>query len=327
MRQVEPEQLTLFDLGPDMAGIRRRAAELRRLIRARSTVIAYESAWRSFEAWCASAGRASLPASGETLALYVAARLEAGRRATGLEQHVAAIAFRHRSDGLAMPDRTEVRAVIAGAKRAASGSGFAAGKAALSAGELRRICGRLVRDGGVVALRDRAVLCLGFASGLRRSNLANLDLADVRFERRGLVVAVRRSKTDQEGRGVDLGILRGVRPDTCPVRALRAWLVERGPWEGPLFSRVRVGGVVTRDRLSTDAVARIVQAAVSSIGLDARRYGAHSLRAGFATAAADQGATAFEIMRVTQHRSIAMVQRYVRHTEVFPRRSPLGRAV
>ena len=79
MPRAEPEQLTLFELGPSMSKIREASAALKRRTRASATHTAYESDWRAFAAWCASAGRVALPATGETLALYVTARLQAGK--------------------------------------------------------------------------------------------------------------------------------------------------------------------------------------------------------------------------------------------------------
>lgn len=165
--------------------------------------------------------------------------------------------------------------------------------------------------------RDRAVLLFGFASGLRRSELAVLDLVDVSSEAAGLVVQVWRSKTDQEGAGRVVGVHRGVRRATCPVRAVEAWLVERGPWPGPLFCRVSAGGTVQRGRLSGASVAAVVKRAAERIGLDPARYGGHSLRAGCATAAAAGGASDTAIMGRTGHKSVAMVERYIRHGSLF----------
>ncbi len=267
-----------------------------------------------------------MPADGETLALYVTARLEAGLRAASVERHVAAVVHRHRNAGLAVPDRVEVRAVIAGARRQRKEQPRQ--KAAVTPGDVRAICARLLKAGGAVAARDRALLVLGFATGLRRSNLVALDLADVRFvPRRGVAVTVRQSKTDQEGRGQVIGVFRGCREQTCPVRAVRAWLDVRGDAAGPLFTRVRAGGLATLERLSGEAVNEFVRAWVCAIGLDPSRYGAHSLRAGFVTAAHNAGSGTLAIMERTGHRSVEMVRRYLRNSDPFAGADPLARAL
>jgi integrase len=225
-----------------------------------------------------------------------------------------------------VPDRSEALAVIAGARRQRKEQPVR--KAALSAADVRRICVRLCKLGTAGAARDRALLTLGFASALRRSNLVRLDLADVRFvPRKGVVVAVQSSKTDQEGRGRLIGVYAGVREETCPVLALRAWLSVRGDVPGPLFCRVRAGDVATLERLGGEAVNRLVQGWVSMIGLDGRLYGGHSLRAGFVTAAHNEHADTLAIMAVTGHRSVEMVRKYLRNADPFAASNPLARAL
>jgi integrase len=97
----------------------------------------------------------------------------------------------------------------------------ATGKAPLVTAEIRRLLDQL--PAGLLGVRDRALLLLGFASALRRSELVALDLADVTATSDGLVVVVRRSKTDQDAAGRTLGISYGSHPDSCPVRATTAW--------------------------------------------------------------------------------------------------------
>ena len=75
------------------------------------------------------------------------------------------------------------------------------------------------------------MICLGFASGCRRSELVALDVGDISFGDDGLEITIRRSKTDQEGLGRKVGIPYGGRPRTCPVRAVRDWLEHR--WTDP----------------------------------------------------------------------------------------------
>jgi len=312
-----------------MAKIREVSVLFRRRTRAPMTHVAYESDWRAFEAWCVSTGRSALPALPETLALYVAARLEPGRglvglRASTLSRHVSAVAFRHRAAGLAVPDRSDARAVIAGARRLRKEEPRQ--RLALSPASLRKIGAKLLRVGTADAARTRALLSLGIATGLRRSNLVALDLADVSFRRKGVVVSVRSSKTDQQGRGCVIGVFRGSREATCPVRCLRAWLAFRGAAPGPLFTRIREHGP-TLGRLGPEWVNQTVKAAVASIGLAPAGYGGHSLRAGFVTAAHNSGTDVLGIMEVTGHKSAEMVKRYLRNADPFGGRNPLARAL
>jgi integrase len=150
--------------------------------------------------------------------------------------------------------------------------------------------------------------------------LAGLDVADLRFERRGVVAHVRRSKTDPEGDGRELGVHRAGQAELCPVRALRAWLKARGAWAGPVFCAIdpnHPDGELRRERLHPDAISQVVKRAAAAAGLDPRRIGGHSLRAGCATAAGAAGASDIAIMRRTGHRSLAMVGRYIRPASVF----------
>jgi integrase len=107
--------------------------------------------------------------------------------------------------------------------------------------------------------RDRALLCLGFASGCRRSELVALDLADLSFGDDGLEIVIRCSKTDQEGLGRKVGIPFGGRPRTCPVRAVRDWIDLSLLTEGPLFRPVNRFGKILPRRLTDQSVALIVK--------------------------------------------------------------------
>jgi integrase len=256
-------------------------------------------------------GRASLPASVDTVSLYVTYELERGLRVATLARKVAAIAFHHRQAGHEPPIGGDVRAVVGGARRERLER--PAGKAALTVDQLQEV-ERRMRSGGALTLRDRAILFFGFASALRRSELAALDVGDVSITRDGVVVRLRRSKTDQAGEGREFGIAPAVqRRALCPVAALRSWLRVRGARPGPLFVRVsQLGDPMVGSRLSGQAFAEVVQRAVRLIGLDPTGYGAHSLRAGCVTASGLAGASTVQIMKRTGHRSVSMIERYYR---------------
>ncbi len=140
----------------------------------------------------------------------------------------------------------------------------------------------------------------------------------------GALITLRRSKTDQEGQGRPVAIPRGAHAATCPVRALQGWIEAAGIEAGPLFRPVDRHGRLRVSRLHADAVGAIVQRALGRAGFKSSEYGGHSLRAGFATQAAKNGATAFDIMRQTGHRSVQVVSRYVRDAQVF-RDAPTGK--
>jgi integrase len=182
---------------------------------------------------------------------------------------------------------------------------------------------------GLVAVRDRALLLVGHQLLARSSELAALEVADVAITPRGAALTIRRSKTDQEGRGAVITIAREKVPCVCPVRALEAWLREAGITAGPLFRAVdrwgNLGGPLTRK----DITRRIKLYAVR-LGLDPEAFSSHSLRAGGATSSALAGADGAAIQRRGRWRSPAMAARYVRIADAWadnPTSGVLSRAV
>src|SRR5205823_8312253 len=135
----------------------------------------------------------------------------------------------------------------------------------------------LAAGGDMKGLRDRALLLLGFAGAFRRSELVALNVGDLEESELGFKVAIRHSKTDQEGMGQTIAIVRG--SVACPVAALKAWLEAAGITTGPVFRAVRKGGAVS-GRLSAQSVAALVKAYAERVGLDPALFAGHSLRAG-----------------------------------------------
>jgi integrase len=172
-------------------------------------------------------------------------------------------------------------------------------------------------DAALIGSRDRALILLGFAGAFRRSELVGLDAEDCVFSKDGLTITLRRSKTDQEGMGRRIGIPYGSNPETCPVRAIQAWIEAVAISAGPLFRSINRHGQVQPSRLSGIDVARIVKKLASRAGLDPVKYAGHSLRAGHATSAAMAGASERSIMNQTGHRSVQMVRRYIREGSLF----------
>jgi integrase len=308
------EQLSLFDEGIDLRALRLDRAALAERHWSEHTKSAYSYDWRVFTRWCAEAGRRTLPASSDTLQLFAVAEARAGRLPSTIARHIAAIRAKHLAAGFASPVDQDFREVLGGINRKL-GTAPRHAKAALSVADLKLLLA--VCADGPRGARDRAMLLVGFASGLRRSNLVALDLADVEIRPEGLAINVPRSKTDQEGKGWQVGVNRGEHRATCPTRALAAWIAERGAWDGPLFCRIGRDESVKRERLFGRDVARLVKRAAKDAGLDPRKYGGHSLRAGCATTAAENGSSDIAIMGRTGHKSVAMLGRYVRHGSLF----------
>jgi integrase len=205
----------------------------------------------------------------------------------------------HQLAGYASPTTdAAVQAVWKGIRRT-QGTAPAKKKAART-----KVIGTLVAPLGTSLgdVRDRALLLIGFAGALRRSELVALDVADISEDEEGLIVRLHRCKVDQDGRGETRGLPYGSRPATCPVRAWRAWLAASGITDGAAFRPVSRHGLLSSTRLSDRAVADMIKRRAQQVGL-AGDFAGHSLRAGFATEAYAQGTSELAIMRHGRWRS------------------------
>ncbi len=226
--------------------------------------------------------------------------------------HAAAIRYAHRLAEFEPPTNSErVRATLRGIRRAVGAA--PARKTPVLADMARSMA--LSAPDGLKGLRDRALLLLGFAGAFRRSELVALDVADLEETEEGFRVTIRRSKTDQEGHGEVIAIIRG--GSTCPVKAVKAWLEAAGISEGPVFQPVAKGGRLAGTRLTAKSVCDLVQAYAERLGLNPADFGAHSLRAGFLTSAARRGASVFKMRDVSRHKSMDVLQAYVRDADMF----------
>lgn len=280
-----------------------------------ATTKVYQHDWSVFERWCGAHGLEALPASPTTVARYLT-DFAATHAAATVTQHATAISAAHQAAGFEEPPTRSllVRKTVSGLRRQ---QGVAqAGKAPLTVEDLRAILRGHLRP-GLIGVRDRSLLLVGFAGAFRRSELVGIDVEHIEFVAEGMVVLLPRSKTDQEGVGRKVGIPFGIEPETCAVEATRAWMEAAGIATGPLFRPVDRHGRIGSGRLCNHAVSLVVKRSVEAIGRDPRDFGAHSLRSGHATAAARAGAHERDIMRQTGHRSVMMVRRYIREGSLF----------
>jgi integrase len=284
-----------------------RVASLVRDSVADNTRRAYLSDLAHFESW-----GGQVPATDQLIAAYLAAHAETSSTAT-LQRRVASLSKAHRALGVPNPTQSElVKAVLRGIKRNSA-------RPQKQAKALLRDDLLLVLDsigGDLKDARDKALLLVGFAGGFRRSELAGLDVEDIEPVRQGIIIHLRRSKTDQDGTGRKIGVPFG-RTRHCPVTAVEEWRTRSGIAEGALFRPVDRHGVVGSQRLSGEAVSLVIKERVSAAGFDPSSYSGHSLRAGLATSAAQSGASAWKIRQQTGHASDAMLVRYIRDGELF----------
>ena len=275
--------------------------------RAPNTLKAYASDLEQFSQW-----GGQLPSSPEQVAQFLAERADHLKPAT-LSRYVASLAVAHRSMGLDSPTNSElVRSVIKGIRRV-KGVAQKAAKPLIKEDLFAVLdtMGDTIKDA-----RDRSLLLVGFAGGFRRSELVGLNVEDVAFVRQGMIITLRHSKTDQEGHGRKIGIPFG-RSKHCPVKATELLLQRTSITQGPIFTSITKGGHITPQRLSTNAVADIIQHRVAQAGMNPDGYSGHSLRSGFATSAAMAGVATWRIRKQTGHASDVMLGRYIRDGELF----------
>ena len=311
---ISPEHIG-SEVETELLALAARAGELAGCSRAPSTIKTYRSDWNQFENWCEAHNQPALPSNGLVVSLYIVKLAEEGIRPATIEKKLTSISQRHKIAGCQPPTASvQVREVLKGIKRQIGTKQDQ--KAPLDAPKLKKAVGALPDD--IAGIRNSALLLIGFSAALRRSELVALDVADLRFTSAGLVITIRRSKTDQYGSGRVVGVPRASDSAFCPVDSLKNWLHQSGITTGPVFRGIDRHGKIRSKRLSTHGVSLIIKKAVKRIGLNPEKYSGHSLRSGFATSAARAGLSEHQIRKTTGHTSSAMVRRYVRDEQLFP---------
>lgn len=257
-----------------------------------------------------SANGGIIPASPAVLVEYLASCAEKLSVAT-IERRLTAIHKAHLEKSLESPAQSEtVKRVMQGIRR--------------TLGTKQRQVMPMVKDDLLAALvmidrqkmpvkaaRDRALLLVGFASAMRRSELVGVMVQHITHLLNGLEIFLPSSKTDQDrqGRTVFIPHANG---DRCPVRALMNWLEIAGIKEGYVFRAVTRHDRIARHGLSAQSVALVVKASVARVGGDSKKVSGHSLRAGYCTSAAEKGLQPWQIREQTGHKSDVTLAKYIR---------------
>jgi integrase len=281
-----------------------------------STKLAYAHAWKMFLWWCESKKVQPLPADPENVARYLSALADGTvpdrngkpmkRKYATIAKAFAAIGHVHEMSGFQMPTKVPFL------KREMKGIARRVGrwqtrKKALTSDLVLLVLPHVPKE---TAVRDTAILLLGWAMAARRSEIVALNIEDIEIKQKGLVALLRQSKTDQEGRGTYIDVSKARDPRLCPVSAVQALMKERGEKTGPLF--VSEGSRQPDKRIGTEAVADLVKRVTKAAGLDWREFSGHSLRAGFVTSAARAGKGLHEIQKKTRHKSLTTLGIYIR---------------
>lgn len=319
---MKTEQISKYgsSQSPESSDLEKRASELASSSKADNTKKAYKKDFDRFVDWCNGQKLDFLPATSQTVKLYITHLDETGRKPATITRVLASISKAHRLLEIESPTRSAVVGeVLEGIKRT---RGTAQNKKKpILAKDLKKIIKATPPD--LLGVRDKALLLIGWAGALRRSELVALDVEDLERVDDGLVITIRRSKTDQAGAGQKIAVPR-LQSEFCPIRHLDKWLALSQISSGPIFCSVNNGGknaffykLEQPVRLSKKSVALIIKKAVKRIGLNPEYYSGHSLRAGWTTAAAGVGAPVHIMKKHTRHRSDKMLGEYIRDAELF----------
>jgi site-specific recombinase XerD len=273
-----------------------------------NTMRAYRADWADWCAWCARHGKRPLPAEPRAIRDYLV-DLAAGKKLSTIQRRLSAIARAHKLAGVQL-DKLDPTIWHALRRLRRQATHAPQGRAELMTGDLVAILKVIPQD--LRGLRDRAILLLGFAGGLRRSEIVAFEVNDLEWRRDGIKLRIRRSKGDQEGEGQEVGILYGKKESTCPCRALKRWLEASQICDGPVFRAV-VGDQVGERRLSDKIVWKLVKRYAARAGLDPSKLGAHSLRVGHVTQARANGADLAHAKRQLRHKRIETTEGYDRN--------------
>jgi len=299
------------------------AQAMARKAAAPATLRAYKADWTHYAAWCAEHGFVPVPAAPATVGAYLAS-LAGSHAPSTIRRRLAALGKMHRFNDL--PWNTAHRDIQGPLQGLLRTHGQPVQKAAaLTLPMLRQLlatCDRSARG-----RRDRALLLIGFAGALRRSELVALRVEDVAVTASGLRLRIARGKTDQEGQGAEVGLPRGRHAETCPMRAFDDWQAVARRKAGPVFRRISSAGRIGEAALHPDAVRRILAYRAGLVGLELEGFGrlsAHALRVGFISEAYAQGVRDEDIMRHTRHRDLRTMRGYVQRA-VLVDDSPAGK--
>lgn len=283
-----------------------------------STRDIYARDWKGFIRWCNGLDLPYLPSAPDVVACYFTSLAMRDFRITTIRRHCAAIAAAHREAGLPTPTtHPAIKELLHGITRRIGSP--AKPVDALLSEDIRRMATALPET--LAGMRDKALILVGFAGAFRRSEIVGLNVDDISYRDEGIVILLRRSKTDQAGEGRWVGIPYGKNPETCPVNALRCWLEASEIFEGAIFRGLDRYGHLVSERLSRRSVGNVIKRAAKAAGLDPEKYSGHSLRSGHCTQASRAGVAEHIIAQQTGHKSMSSLKRYIRLGRLFEENS------
>jgi len=285
--------------------------------KAANTLRAYKSDFKDFGAFCAKHSFNSMPTEPKIVSLYLTHLSKSSKMST-LRRRLVSISMVHKIKGHYLDTKHPVIIEnLMGIKRL-KGT-IQKGKKPILINHLKSII-NVINEQKIEEIkkaRDKSIVLIGFGGGFRRTELVSLDHEDLEFVPEGLKITIKRSKTDQFGEGMTKGLPYFDNEAYCPVTNLKKWLELSKIKDGPIFRRFAKGLSVTKNRLTDQTVVLLIKNYLSLAGIDNSNFSGHSLRAGFATVAAESGADERSIMAMTGHKTSQMVRRYIREANIF----------
>lgn len=315
--------------------------------KARNTLDAYKSDWADFHAWCIKRQCRCFPADPRDVADYLEDRAtnswigplgknkklqeKQPLKWNSLQRRLTTISKMHKQLNLPFnPNDQAIKDTLSGIKRKLSEEQVhrieETRKSPTLIDEIRKMIQAIpVEKEGrdhLIGIRDRALLLIGFAGALRRSEIAKIHLEHLTFVKEGIELLIPWSKTGRR----DIAIPYGSNPETCPVRTVQDWIKAAGINEGPLFRPINKWGQMQDSAITDKAVVLVIQrnpyimekvrSAVekNSVTSEVPNFGGHSLRAGFVTQSILNGVPEHVIMAHTGHKKSDTLKKYIRQT-------------
>ena len=285
--------------------------------KASNTLRAYKSDFNDFSIFCVKHGFSSLPTEPKVVSLYLT-HLSANSKISTLRRRLVSIGVVHKLKGHYLDTKHPVIIEnLMGIKRK-KGS-IQIGKKPILINHLKQIINVIDEQKieKIKKLRNKTLILIGFGGGFRRTELISINYEDLDFVEEGVKITLRRSKTDQFGEGMIKGLPYFSNEKYCPVASLKKWLTFTKIKTGPIFRRFVKGSILTSHRLTDQSVVLIIKDCLKLAGIENQNFSGHSLRSGFATAAAESGADERSIMAMTGHKTTQMVRRYIKEANIF----------
>lgn len=306
MHELSSQCKTVLHLKIDQIDLLEKTIAYEKASLSQNTLRTYKSMYQKFCAFCIANDLSYLPASAETIALYLASIGKDVSFST-LDSTVASIEKAHeKANETIFGDKSLYERVRKGIRRTHKDNQSTKQAPPITVLDLKGACCRLSK--GSKNIRDKSIITLCFFGAFRRSELVSLNVEHLEFTDSGLVVNLMQSKTQDTKQKVYISYAKD--NDICPVKALKSWLEISGITEGAIFRSIFKNGL-TSSRLSGHSVSNIIK---DHFGF---QYSGHSARRGLVTASAEKGTPLHIIKKHSRHKSADMVLKYVEEGQGF----------